>query len=81
MAEVARLFLQGESNKILAADATEFLRAALDRIAPPDTRETMAIINEENGFAWVLSPPREKPLPGLAPARPPDAPSLLHPTK
>jgi hypothetical protein len=81
MAEVARLFLQGESNKILPADATQFLRAALDAIAPPNTRETMAIINEENGFAWVLAPPLEASLPGTQPERPPDAPSLLHPTK
>jgi hypothetical protein len=81
MAEVARLFLQGESNKIPAADATQFLRAALDAIAPPDTRETMAIISEETGFAWVLAPPRETALPGIQAAAPPDAPSLLHPTK
>ena len=81
MAEVARLFLQGDSNKILPADATQFLRAALDAITPPDTRETMAIINEENGFAWVLAPPLETTLPGIQPARPAEAPSLLHPTK
>jgi hypothetical protein len=81
MAEVARLFLQGESNKIPADDATQFLRAALDAIAPPDTRETMAIINAETGFAWILAPPRETALPGIQPARPPDAPSLLHPTQ
>ncbi len=81
MAEVARLFLQGDSNKILPADATQFLRAALDAIAPPNTRETMAIINEENGFAWVLAPPLEATLPGIQPARQPEAPSLLHPTK
>jgi hypothetical protein len=81
MAEVARLFLQGESNRILPADATQFLRAALDAIAPPDTRETMAVINEEDGFSWVLAPPRETALPGMQAARPPDAPSLLHPAK
>ncbi len=81
MAEVARLFLQGDSNKVPAAEATQFLRAALDAIAPPETRETMAIINEESGFAWVLAPPRETPLPGLMPARSPDAPSLLHPSQ
>jgi hypothetical protein len=81
MAEVARVFLQGESNKIPVADATQFLRAALDAIAPPDTRETMAIISEEDGFAWVLAPPRETPLPGIQSARPPEAPSLLHPSR
>jgi hypothetical protein len=79
MAGVARLLLAGESTKILPADATQFLRAALDAIAPRNTRETMAIISEEDGFSWILPPPREEPLPGVAPARPPDAPSLLHP--
>jgi len=64
-----------------AADTIQFLRAALDAIAPPNARETMAIIREEEGFAWVLAPPRETALPGIQPARPPDAPSLLHPTK
>jgi hypothetical protein len=81
MAEVAAHFLAGESNKALPADATQFLRAALDAIAPPNTRETMAIITELDGFAWVLQPPAEKPLPGLRPARQPDAPSLLHPSQ
>ena len=81
MAEVAKLFLQGESNKILAADATQFLRAALDAIAPRDTRETMASVSEESGFSWILAPPHETALPGLQPARPPDAPSLLHPSQ
>ena len=80
MAEVARLLLPGDSNKILPADATQFLRAALDAIAPPNTRETMAIINEENGFSWVLPPPREATAAGHPPARPPEAPSLLHPS-
>lgn len=81
MAIVARLLLSGESNKVLPADATQFLRAALDAIAPASTRETMAIIGEESGFAWILPPPHEQPLPGIAPARPPDVPSLLHPTQ
>jgi hypothetical protein len=81
MAEVAGRILGGECNKVFPADATQFLRAALDAIAPPNTRETMAIISEETGFAWILPPPPEQPLPGLRPARPPDAPSLLHPNK
>ena len=79
MAAVARLLLAGESNKIPPADATQFLRAALDTIEPPKSRETMALIDEQNGISWVLPPPREQPLPGIAPARPPEAPSLMHP--
>ena len=81
MASVARLLLAGDSNKVPAADATQFLRAALDAIAPPNTRETMAVISEDNGFSWILPPPHEQPLPGIAPARTPDAPSLLHPSQ
>jgi hypothetical protein len=81
MAGVAAHFLAGDSIKILPADATQFLRAALNAIAPPNTRETMAIISEDDGFSWILPPPPEQPLPGLKPARPSDAPSLLHPNK
>jgi hypothetical protein len=81
MAEVAGHLLAGDSGKVLPADATQFLRAALDAIAPPNTRETMAIISEEAGFSWILAPPPEQPLPGVRPARPPDAPSLLHPNQ
>jgi hypothetical protein len=81
MAGVARLLLAGESNKILPADATQFLRAVLDSLAPPATREVMAMVSEEEGFSWILPPPQEQPLPNTAPNRPPEAPSLLHPTK
>lgn len=81
MAAVAQQFVTGESRKIPAGDATQFLRAALDAIAPTSTRETVAMISEENGFSWVLPPPQEKARPDLAPPRPPDAPSLLHPSQ
>ena len=79
MAEVATRFLQGESNKISAADATQFLRAALDAIAPPNAPETMARITEEDGFSWILAPPPE-PKSALVPeARPAGAPTLMGP--
>lgn len=79
MAEVADQFLQGTSNKALAADATQFLRAALDAIAPPNARETMAIIRQQTGFEWILAPPPEPVHPGRKPLRPPDAPTLVRP--
>lgn len=78
MAEVADRFLDGQSGKILAADATQFLRAALDAIAPPKARETMASIDFETGFEWVLQPPPEPKKPGPKKERPGDAPSLRH---
>jgi len=79
MALVASQFLDGESNKISAADATQFLRAALDATAPPKARETMAIITEDRGCDWILAPPAEAE-PKLSPQEtdhPADAPSLL----
>lgn len=81
MAEVAAHFLQGEIGKVSAADATQFLRAALDAIAPPNARETMASITEDNGYAWILAPPPE-PKSNLSRAdRPASAPTLQKPTE
>lgn len=79
MAAVANRFLQGDSTKIPAADATQFLRAALDAIAPPNARETMASITEENGFAWILAPPPEPKAAGPQLERPAGAPTLAAP--
>jgi hypothetical protein len=80
LTDVASRILQGQSPKILGVDAIQFLRAALDAIAPPNARETMAVIREEEGFQWILPPPAEPKAPkasGPQPDRPPDAPSLL----
>ena len=84
MAKVADQFLQGESDKVRAADAIQFLRAALSAIAPPKARQTMAVIGQETGFAWILPPPVESRPPSAAQAsqqgeseRPPGAPSLF----
>lgn len=76
MADVASHFLAGESNKASAAGATQFLRAVLDAIAPPKARETMAIINPETGFAWILPPPPEPKVALPQADRRADAPSL-----
>jgi hypothetical protein len=81
MNAVANHFLQGDSNKIPAADATQFLRAALDAIAPPNARETMASITQENGFAWILAPPPEPKSASPQPDRPADAPTLAAPPR
>ena len=81
MAEVAAHFLQGESGKISAADATQFLRAALDAIAPPNARETMASITEDNGYQWILAPPPEPKSNLPRTDRPAGAPSLQKPTE
>jgi hypothetical protein len=77
MRAVADLFVAGESGKVLAADAIQFLRAAFTVIASPKDRETMAIIADESGFAWILPPPPEPKKPGQEIEREPGAPSLL----
>jgi len=81
MAETANRFAEGESNKVNLTDATQFLRAALDAIAPPNARETMATITEESGFAWILAPPSEARPSGIQQERPPGAPTLAGPPK
>jgi hypothetical protein len=78
MANVANHLLGGESTQIKLADATEFLRAALDAITPPNTRETMASITEEDGFSWILAP-RPEPRSAAEPQRPAGAPTLAAP--
>jgi len=75
MAEVANLLLRGESGKIRAAAATQFLRASLDAIAPPRARQTMAAIGAESGFAWIIPPPAE-PHPARPQPRPAGVPTL-----
>src|SRR5580658_1109663 len=79
MREVADHFLEGQSGKIVGADATQFLRAAFAVLAPQDARQTMAIIGIETGFDWILRPPPEPKRANAQPdqERPADAPSLL----
>ncbi len=77
LAETANKFLSGDSLKISAGDATQFLRAAMAAITPAHVPQTMAIIRDETGFDWILRPPPE---PRKANGnRPPGAPSLANP--
>jgi len=76
MTEVADRLLQGDSGKIAAADATQFLRAVLDAIAQPNARETLAMITEGNGYEWILAPPPEPKSTLQRTERPAGAPTL-----
>jgi hypothetical protein len=79
LSHVADFLLHGESNKVPAADAIQFLRAALAAISPPNSRQTMAAIGTETGFQWILPPPPEPKRPGQKQERPEGAPTLAKP--
>jgi hypothetical protein len=81
LSQAAELILQGQSNKVPAADALQFLRAALGATTPPNSHQTLATLGEQTGFEWVIQPPIEKPRPGRKPERPADAPTLATPAK
>jgi len=79
LSHVADSFLHGESQKVLAADAIQFLRAGLAAISPPNSRQTMAAIGTQTGFQWILPPPPEPKRPGQKQERPEGAPTLAKP--
>lgn len=80
IAEAMDRVLDGQAQKLPAADAIQFLRAAIELLAPPKARVTFAQISEQDGFSWILPPPAE-PKPRLEqPEREPGAPSLVHPS-
>ena len=64
------LVTQGQSQKSDAAGLTTFLKAALLAVSPPDTKVTMARVDYDGGFHWILQP-RGAP---AAPAPPPPTP-------
>lgn len=74
MNDVAQHFLDGTCDKVRSADATQFLRAVLDSIAPPHAREIIGVLHPETGFSWILAPPPETPI--QREKRPPGAPTL-----
>jgi hypothetical protein len=79
LSHVADFLLHGESNKVPAADAIQFLRAALAATNPPNSRQTMAAIGTQTSFQWILPPPPEPKRPGQKRERPEGAPTLAKP--
>jgi hypothetical protein len=76
MAAVAAKFLSGETDKVPAADATQFLRAAMNAITPPNARQVMGSLTEDAGLTWILPPPPEAAPSKQQKPRPAGAPSL-----
>jgi hypothetical protein len=63
-AKSVTLAVEGQSQKSDAASLVNFLKAALPAITAPETKLTMAMVDYDGGFKWILEPPK-------APAPPP----------
>ena len=81
MAEVTRAVVAGETNRVKSADGTQFFRAALDAVSPPNAQQSIGILGDESGFKWVLAPPAEPKAPEVQGNRPAGAPTLRHPSE
>jgi hypothetical protein len=76
----------GQSQKSDAASDTDFLKAALPAVIPPNTKLVMALVDFDRGFQWILEPPKtHEPAPAPEESRDknktpeePERPSLLH---
>jgi hypothetical protein len=68
---------EGQSQKSDAASDINFLRAALPAVVPPETEITMADVDFDRGFQWVMHP-RGPAVPPPADDKPqePHAPTL-----
>jgi hypothetical protein len=76
LAKSVALVVGGESQKSLAASDADFLRAALPAVTSPETKLTMALIDFDRGFKWLIEPPAAERPPADTTPREPDAPTL-----
>lgn len=71
--------LAGQSEKSVAANDVEFLKAGLKAIANPAANLSMALVDFDRGFQWVIAPQEAPPPPPKDNMpREPDAPTLRH---
>jgi hypothetical protein len=75
--------VEGQSQKADAASVVNFMKAALPAITPPETKLTMAKVDYDAGFQWILAPPKPPaPPPGEMPQEKtpeePERPTLRH---
>jgi hypothetical protein len=76
LAKSVAFVVGGESQKSLVASDAEFLRAALPAVTSPETTLTMALIDFDRGFKWLIEPPVDERPPADVAPREPDAPTL-----
>jgi hypothetical protein len=76
LAKSVALVVEGQSQKSVAAFDVAFLRGALPAVIPPETKLTMALVDFDKGFQWVIEPPKAERPPADTTPREPDAPTL-----
>jgi hypothetical protein len=76
IAKSVAFVVDGQSQKSAAASDVEFLRGALPAVTPPETKFTMALVDYDKGFHYVLEPPAGDRAPANAKPREPGAPTL-----
>ncbi len=65
------LAVQGQSQKSETTGIVNFLKAALPAVSPPQTNLTMAKVEYDGGFQWIIQPPRAaSPPPTQTPSNP-----------
>ena len=74
-AKVLETIGKGQAQKAVAADAADFLRAAIPLIAP-GARFVLGTMGEGHGFEWVVQPDEPVEKVKEDKDRPPDAPTL-----
>ncbi len=70
------LVVDGQSQKSAAAPDIDFLRGALPVVTASGTKFTMAMVDYDKGFRYVMEPPAEDRPPKDATPREPGAPTL-----
>lgn len=79
LAKSVAFVVDGQSQKSAAVSDIDFLKPALRAVTRPDAQFTMAYVDFDRGFQWVLQPPKSAaPPPTDAKPEEPGAPSLLH---
>ena len=83
-AKSVTLAAEGQSQKADSASIVNFLKAAIPAITPSETKLTMAKVDYDGGFQWILAPPKPptpasggKPLRKKTPEEP-ERPTLRH---